>query len=230
MSADAQPAHRRRRARAADAPGLNRRAILDAALRLVDAEGLESLSMRKLGALLGAEAMSLYYYVPGKAALMQGLAEIVLAELELPPGAVGDWQTAVREVARSFRRLGLAHPNAFPLLATIGFDNPASYCPTEAILDVLESAGFEPQLAFTAFTTIKSYVVGHVLWILGDRVLGRGEQPPPPSLPTEAFPRLASYGPYLAQCEPEAEFERGLDVLVAGLQALLDQFSVNVPL
>ena len=49
------------------------------------------------------------------------------------------------------------------------------------------------------------------------------------SFPTESYPRLASYVPYLAECEPEAEFERGLDVLVAGLQALLDQFSVNVP-
>ena len=61
-----------------------------------------------------------------------------------------------------------------------------------------------------------------MLWILGDRMLGRGEQPPPASLPTQAFPRLASYVPYLAQCEPEAEFERGLDVLVAGLRMLLE--------
>jgi AcrR family transcriptional regulator len=220
----------RRRARAADAPGLDRRVILHAALRLVDAEGLEALSMRKLGALLGVEAMSLYYYVPGKAALLQGLAEVVLERLELPPGPVRDWQTAVREVARSFRRLGLAHPNAFPLLATVGFDNPASYRPTEAILDLLQSAGFDPQLAFTAFGSIKSYVVGHVLWILGDRMLGRGSEFAPGAFPTNAFPRLAAYLPYLAVCQPEVEFERGLDILVAGLEALLDQRNVNVPL
>ena len=223
---------RRRRVQADQASlaglaGLDRRAILEAALRLVDARGLEALSMRKLGAQLGVQAMTLYYYVPSKAALVQGLAEIVLEQLELPSAPVGDWPAAVRDVARSFRLLGLRHPNAFPLLATVGFDNPASYRPTEVILDVLGSAGFGAELAFTAFTTIKSYVVGHVLWILGDRLLGRGEPGPPPSLPADAFPRLASYVPYLAVCEPEAEFERGLDVLVAGLEALRAQSNLS---
>jgi AcrR family transcriptional regulator len=218
------PARRRRsRSRPADAPALDRRAILHAALQLVDAEGLAALSMRRLGARLGVEAMTLYYYVPGKAALVQGLAEVVLDELQLPSGPVHAWQTAVREVARSFRRLGLVHPNVFPLLATVGLDNPASFRPTEAILRLLGSAGFAPELAFTAFTTIKSFVVGHVLWILGDRLLGQGGErlPPPQAAPPEMFPRLASYLPYLASCDPEAEFERGLDVLVAGLEALL---------
>ena len=222
MTPDASPARRRGRARAADAPALDRRTILEAALRLVDSEGLEALSMRRLGALLGVEAMTLYYYIPGKAALVQGLAEVVLDELQLPTGPVRDWRAEVREVARSFRRLGLAHPNVFPLLATVGLDNPASHRPTEAVLEALRSAGFDHQLAFTAFTTIKSFVVGHVLWILGDRLLGRGERTPPPAaVPAGQFPQLASYLPYLADCDVETEFERSLDVLVAGLGALL---------
>src|SRR5919202_194847 len=115
------PARRRGpRSRPADAPALDRRVILHAALQLVDAEGLAALSMRRLGARLGVEAMSLSYYVPDKAALVQGLAEVILDDLQLPSAPVHAWQTAVREVARSFRRLGLAHPNVFPLLATVG--------------------------------------------------------------------------------------------------------------
>src|ERR1700682_169351 len=95
--------HRRSAGRLAAGPALDRQAILQAALRLVDASGLQALSMRRLGAELGVEAMSLYHYLPHTAALTQGLAEIVLGELRLPAaGATIGWQSAVRAVARSF--------------------------------------------------------------------------------------------------------------------------------
>jgi AcrR family transcriptional regulator len=191
----------------------------------VDADGLDALSMRRLGAELGVEAMSLYHYLPNKAALTDGLAEVVLEELRLPsdvPAAA--WPTAVREVARSFRQLGLAHPNVFPLLAKVGLDNPAVYPPTEAILAMLRAAGFGEQLAFTAFSTIKSYVVGHVLWLQGDAWLGQGHKhhlATPSPFPTERYPHLAAYLPYIEACAHDAEFERGLDLLVAGLHTLM---------
>jgi AcrR family transcriptional regulator len=199
---------------------LDRRTILQAALGLVDAEGFESLSMRKLGALLGVEAMTLYYYVPSKAALVQGIAEVVLDELRVPEPPVEDWRQTTRAMARSFRELGLRHPNVFPVLASVGLDNASSYRPTEAILQVLEAAGFPKELAFTAFSTIKSYVVGHTLWLLGDQVLARGERvPTPEAVEVEGFPIVASYLPYVAECDPADEFERGLDMLIAGLDA-----------
>lgn len=214
---------RRQTDRPPDAPTLDRRAILEAALRLVDAEGLGALSMRRLGAELGVEAMSLYYYVPSKAALTQGLAEIALGELRLPPSGFSpdDWPAALREAARSFRNLGFAHPNVFPVLAQIGLDNPAAYPPTEAVLALLRSAGFDEQLAFTAFSAIKSYVVGHVLWILGDALVGQAQHVPmqEPHF-ADQYPQLAAYLPYIAECDERDEFERGLDVLIAGLHAL----------
>ena len=215
------PTRRRPRGRAPDAPAIDRRAILLAALGLVDDDGLEALSMRKLGALLGVEAMTLYYYIPGKAALVQGLAEVVLDQLQLPENTAGDWQGAIRAMARSFRQLGLDHPNVFPVLANVGLDNPASYPPTEAVLRILRQAGFNAQLAFTAFGTVRSYIVGHVLWILGDQLVGRGERlPPTEAVPTDRYPYLAGFLPVLADCDPAAEFERGLDVLIAGLERL----------
>lgn len=212
---------RRPRGRAPDAPAIDRRVILLAALRLVDDDGLEALSMRKLGALLGVEAMTLYYYIPNKAALVQGLAEVVLDQLQLPQTTDGDWRAAIRSMARSFRQLGLDHPNVFPVLANVGLDNPASYAPTEAVLHVLRQAGFDAQIAFTAFGSIRSYIVGHVLWILGDQLVGRGERLPPiDAVPADRYPYLAGFLPAMADCDPADEFERGLDVLIAGLERL----------
>lgn len=200
---------------------LDRRAILAAALAWVDAEGLAALSMRKLGGLLGVEAMTLYYYFPNKAALVQGISEVALEQLEVPEAPAGDWRSAARQLARAFRDLGRRHPNVFPLLATVGLENPASYRPLEAMLELLQAAGFAPELAFTAFAAIKSYVVGETLWMLGDQVLGSGARAlPADDVRLERFPAVARVLPYLASCDPDAEFERGLDVLLAGLEAL----------
>src|SRR5918911_1159397 len=94
---------------------LSRRRVLEEAVRFVDREGLEALTMRKLGAELGVEAMSLYNHVPNKGALLDGMVEILLGELEIPPEEEG-WESRVREAYRAFRRLAHEHPNVFPLL------------------------------------------------------------------------------------------------------------------
>lgn len=210
------------RGRPTDTRAIDRRAILAAALRLVDSDGIDALSMRKLGALLGVQAMTLYYYIPSKAELVQGITEIVLDELQVPEPPADDWQATVRDVARSFRELGLRHPNVFPTLATVGLDNPSTYRPLEAILRTLSAAGFTPELAFIAFATIKSYVVGHTLWLLGDQLIGRGgcDAPADPGL-ADGYPTVAGMLPYITACDPDAEFERGLDLLIAGLQEMV---------
>src|SRR3712207_8923049 len=82
---------------------LSRRRVLEAAVRFADREGLEALSMRKLGADLGVEAMSLYNHVPNKDALLDGMVEVLLGELEVPSEKAG-WEERVREAYRGFRR------------------------------------------------------------------------------------------------------------------------------
>src|ERR687897_673164 len=94
---------------------LSRRRILEAAVRFVDREGLEALSMRKLGSELGVEAMSLYNHVPNKDALLDGMVEVLLGELEVPSERAA-WEERVKEAYRGFRRLAHEHPNVFPLL------------------------------------------------------------------------------------------------------------------
>jgi AcrR family transcriptional regulator len=232
---ESQPTDRRppeiqptyRRSPTADAPPrapLDRQRILNAALELVDRDGLEALSMRKLGAALGVEAMALYYHVPNKAALLEGLAELVLAQLPVPEPPYGDWTDVIRGSARAFRDLGIQHPNVFPLLATVGFSNPASLRPAEAVLDVLCNAGLDLSAAFVAFVSLKSYVVGHTVWALG------GEYDPDrfgqicdtvPHVSEAEYPRLAAFAQEIEQHQVDAEFERGLELFIDGVRTRL---------
>src|ERR687891_2960838 len=89
---------------------LSRRRILEAAVRFVDREGLDALSMRKLGSELGVEAMSLYNHVPNKSALLDGMVEVLLGELEILSENYG-WEERIREGYRAFRRLAHKHPD-----------------------------------------------------------------------------------------------------------------------
>jgi AcrR family transcriptional regulator len=204
---------------------LDRRRILETALRFVDRHGLEALSMRKLGAELGVEAMALYYHVPNKAALVEGMLGIVLEQLQLPDQQVpGDWTDAVRAVAGSFRQLGMQHPHLFPLLATVGFENQASLQPTEAVLSLLTAAGLEPADAFIAFVALKAYVVGHTLWVIGDQFSGtRGGETVGPligdNLPATQFPQLAASAARLCDQTVDANFLKGLDLVIEGVRA-----------
>src|SRR2546430_14954368 len=98
--------------------------ILDAAIELIDRDGLEALSMRHLGSALSVEAMSLYRHFASKTALLEGVVGRLLAELLLPVPGSAPWQESFRALARGYRQLLLRHPNAIPLLATLQLSNP----------------------------------------------------------------------------------------------------------
>src|SRR6204780_5834015 len=90
--------------------------VLAAALELIDRDGVDGLSVRRLGRVLGRDPMILYRHAPNKAALLDGVAETILAQLKVD-SADPDWAAQLRAVARDYRALALAHPNALPLLA-----------------------------------------------------------------------------------------------------------------
>lgn len=99
--------------------GLSRDLVLGAAVVLVDSEGLEGLSMRKLGAALGVEAMTLYHYLPNKASLLDGLVEWVIEHTATGPAADGlPWDEALRRYAETLRTILLGHPGVLPLFFT----------------------------------------------------------------------------------------------------------------
>src|SRR5215207_5110281 len=91
---------------------LSRQAILEAALGIVDDEGLEAMTMRRLAATLGVNPMSIYHHLPNKAAVFAGLAELVFADVDSPdPGDAVGWQVQLKDAARAYRNAIRAHPN-----------------------------------------------------------------------------------------------------------------------
>jgi TetR/AcrR family transcriptional regulator, tetracycline repressor protein len=197
---------------------LNRRRILDAAVELVDREGLRALSMRRLGAELGYEAMSIYNHVPSKAALYDGMVEVLLEDLEIPPAERG-WEERIRGAYRSFRRLALAHPNVFPLFVTRPPATPDGPWLVEEFLQTLKDAGFDTDTALHAFRTLSGYAFGYAMAeIRGFALEPDGTRSGAGKLSAERFPRITELSANLESVDRDAEFEFGLDVFFDGLR------------
>jgi len=151
---------------------LSRRRILRAALRLIDRDGVDALTMRRLGAELGVEAMALYRHVGSKEALLDGVVELLLEELEIPPAGEESWVDAWVGLAHSYRRLARSHPGAFRLLALSPLSTAARFERARAPVAILRDAGFDEPTARLAFRTLLSYADGHLLRELAE---GDGE-------------------------------------------------------
>ena len=206
---------------------LTRERVLATALELVDRDGIEGLSMRRLAAALGRDPMSVYRHAPNKAALLDGVAETVLAQLHIDP-TDADWAAQLRSVARDYRRLALAHPHVVPLLVTrplatpLALRPPGMLRPLEDILTLLTRAGFSGPDALHIYWALFGFLHGHVLNELQELVDNPDETDDLlrlglHRLPIGQFPLLRSLAPVLAAYDGAAELERGLDILLAGL-------------
>ncbi|MDQ4106940.1 MAG: TetR/AcrR family transcriptional regulator C-terminal domain-containing protein [Actinomycetota bacterium] len=196
--------------------------MLEAAIRFVDREGLDALSMRKLGSDLGVEAMSLYNHVPSKGALLDGMVEVLLRKLELPP-ADEDWEARIREAYRGFRRLAHAHPNVFPIFVVRPPDTMDGAWLVEIFLETMLDAGFDGETALYAFRALTSYTVGYVMSeIRGFAMEPTAERAGALQLPPEKFPRITKLSAQLVDIDRDTEFEFGLDLIFCGLRAKLE--------
>ncbi|MFE0254817.1 TetR/AcrR family transcriptional regulator [Streptomyces sp. NPDC059010] len=208
---------------------LSRERVLAAALELVDREGLSALSMRRLGAELGVEAMALYRYAEGKDSLLDGLVEALYLELEgrLADGSeASEWRTELQRTARALYDVCLAHPQAVPLLSTRMMAVPLARRPLavlrdhERILVLLRKAGFDDARAASVFRAFTAWVLGYVSVELRAMVDNPEESDPAFRLglhrmPSQELPVLREVAPALAE-------QGGPDGLSAGLDALLD--------
>jgi AcrR family transcriptional regulator len=209
--------------------GLSRADVLSAALALVDADGVEALSMRRLGAALGRDPMRLYRHASSKDDLLDGVVEFALSELPVPAlPESGDCEEALRHTAHAFRALALAHPHVVPLMVTRPLATPlamrplGTLRPLEALLDLFIEAGFDGCRALHAYRLYIGFLYGHVLNELQERV-----QDPDESddllrlglhrLPAGEFPRLRALAGELAAYDGERELDEGLDIILAGL-------------
>jgi AcrR family transcriptional regulator len=174
-------ARRKESPKKASPPGLTRERVCRAALELVDEEGLEALSMRRLGARLGVEAMSLYRHVRDKDDVLEAVQTAVAEDIEITGVDPTDWRSLLHGIAAGFRRALLRHPNAIPLIAT----RPPRV-PDARVLrtwGALEAAGFSAEDARKALIVVGVFTLGHVLGEANGRPaphLGMPEQPGEP--------------------------------------------------
>jgi AcrR family transcriptional regulator len=204
--------------------------VLRAAVAFADRSGLGSLSMRKLGEALGVEAMSLYNHVANKDELLDGMVDLVFAEIDLPPGSA-DWRTAMRQRAVSARQALKRHPWAIGLMESRTSPGPATLRHHDAVIGSLRHAGFSVAMAAHAFSVLDSYIYGFALQEAGlpfDTVEQTAEVA---QMILARFPR--DQYPHLTELTVEHvlrpgydygnEFEFGLDLILDGLERARDQ-------
>jgi AcrR family transcriptional regulator len=141
---------------------LNRERVLGAAIDLADRGGFESLTMRRLAKELGVEAMSLYNHVANKDDLLDGMVDLVFAEIE-PPSTRGDWKAAMRKRAVSTREALARHRWAIGLMEGRANHGPANLRLHDAVLGCLRAAGFSMQMTVHAYSVQDAYIYGFAL-------------------------------------------------------------------
>jgi AcrR family transcriptional regulator len=212
---------------------ITREVVLAAALEIVDRDGADGLTMRKLASALNRDPMILYRHAPNKAALLDGVAETVLSQLKVD-ATDPDWQAQLRTVARNYRALALAHPHAVPLivarpLATpLGLRPLGTLRPLEDVLALLTRAGFSGPQALHIYRALFGFLHGHVLNELQELVENPDESDDLlrlglHRLPIGEFPLVRSLASVLASYDGAAELERGLDILLTGLTSTLPE-------
>ncbi|MFE7856670.1 TetR/AcrR family transcriptional regulator [Streptomyces sp. NPDC057403] len=246
MAKDGAPGHD---AGEADAPArraadrgrygrLSRERVLASALELVDREGLSALSMRRLGAELGVEAMALYRYAAGKDALLDGLVEALYLELEERLGEPADagapsWRAGLHRVALATYEVCVAHPQAVPLLTTRMLAVPLARRPLavlkdhERVLTLLGRAGLDEEGRAVAFRAFTAWLLGYVSVELRPMVDNPDEPDPAFRLGLHRMPPQEL--PELRQAAPALVERGGSEGLAAGLDALLDRFVPREP-
>ncbi|MFI7465212.1 TetR/AcrR family transcriptional regulator [Nonomuraea sp. NPDC049646] len=142
---------------------LSRALVLEAAIRVADRGGAEAITMRRVAQELGVEAMSLYHHVPNKDAILDGVVDMVFAEIKLPGAEGDDWRDAIRTRAVSARAVLSQHSWALGLMDSRRDPGPATLRHHDAVLGVLREAGFTLAMAAHAVSLIDSYVYGFVL-------------------------------------------------------------------
>jgi AcrR family transcriptional regulator len=218
---------------ATDRRPLDRGRVVAAAVLLADAEGLDRLSMRRLGEALGVEAMSLYNHVTNKDDLLGAMADAVAAEIDPDAPASdrddGDWRTAARARCSATHAALLRHPWAPALWAARTDIGAARMRLMDDLLGDLERAGFAPGVLDLAFHALQNHVLGHALQAASfphpEQDLAELGRTYLRTFPVDDFPRLAAHIRFHIEDEPATDerpsFDLALDLLLDGLARML---------
>lgn len=187
-------------------------------MKVIEKEGLDGFSFRKLAAALGCEAMSIYHHFPSKAHLMDALLDRFLAEAAVPPPG-RTWEERVRRLAEGYRQVALRHPAFFPFVAVHRHNTPAAMKWLDEVVGLVGEGGFDPEMTARVFRVIGYYLVGALL----DETAGyaRGPsaaEPVSDAVAARDYPRIAPINPYFKPDQHKATFELGLEALLAGIR------------
>ncbi len=208
------------RKKSPDTP-LTRERIVSTALTIVDRDGLDALSMRRLGAELDVDPMAIYYYIPNKDALLDAIVEAVMAEIDLTfDDASLPAEERIVGAASAYRDAMLAHVNALPIIMSRGPSTPVALRPVELLIGILRDAGLPPNSAMAGMNAIAATVRGTIAMVASDDL----QAPPMPEeleamadrFPADEFPYLRESimcpGDFLHE-----DFEFGVRALARGL-------------
>ncbi len=203
---------------------LSRERVLRAAVALADQNGIGALTMRSLGQELGVEAMSLYNHVANKDDILDGIVDLVLGDIDVPPAGT-DWKTAMRQRSISAHEVLLAHPWAALLIMSRFNIGPGMTRYLDATLGRLREGGFSIEGALDAWHTLDSHLYGFTLQQLS--LPFEAEEAPQVSagvlgqLSADQYPHVVEVITEVMRAGREEDFEFGLDLIIDGLQRSL---------
>jgi len=203
-------------------PALSRDYILQTALALIDRDGVEALSMRKLGAEMGVDPMAIYHYLPSKGAVLDGVVEVLWSEVQpMTFDPVVPWTEQALRAMRAFRAALRAHPRAVPVAGTHPAVTPGMLRLVDRSLGWLTDAGLDPAEALDLINCLAFFTMGQVLAEVGEPA--GGESTPSEtvygSLDARAYPHLVAVFAGGYDYHPDRTFEAGITALLAGWSA-----------
>ena len=193
---------------------LSHESIRTAALQLIDSEGLADFSTRKLGKLLGCEAMAIYWYYPSKDALLDAVVDKLMASVATTISGGGKWIDALRDLAHAYRRIAHEHPKAFPLLATRRFASEDTYAFLERLFTLARDHGIDDQTTARFYRVVSSYCSG---FALNELASPRGPQDPRTASLRRKFSTVAAVSKWLEPDYLDEMFEFGLELQLTAL-------------
>jgi len=230
---------RNRKTAGAETPArerLTRERVVEAALRIMDEEGLDAVSMRRVAREVGVEAMSLYHHVRDKEDLLDGICAAVMRDFRFPDED-RPWIEVARDGAREWRRVLRDHPNVIALWADRQrpMTELESLMPMEFALRVIQRAGIDEREGVLIFNVLGGFIMGVVMMEVGAMFSAgttRAKAVDPNAvhskladeafvqfLPEDQVPCIVAALPHLAACDPDEQFEFGLDLLLAGIES-----------
>lgn len=224
MPTKSPPRTRPRRRPAAEEP-LDRELIADAALELVDRDGLDALTMRRLAAELGIGTMTIYGYFRDKEELLDLVIERTARRYELTAGE-GDWRTRLRRLVETMYRSLLEHPSTVQIRSRRPILNPGAIRACEAGMTILEEAGLERRQAAAAFRLLFTYIFGYAAFSSYEpsAELKREWRDELSALPAEEYPIVSgAAGELVNWMAGRTPFEAGLELILDGIEARLDR-------